>query len=346
MIWLTWRQLRASALTVLSGLVALSTALVATGPGLANEYHSSGLATCTALADCTRAQASFAFQVRHSGIDIPLYFFGIAMTYLLAAVIGMFWGAPLIARELETGTFRLAWTQGVTRTRWLAVKLALTGMVAVTTTGLLSLAVTWWSRPIDMAGARPAADAGLALPNRFIPLIFGSRGVAPVGCAVFAVLLGVVAGVAIRRILPAMALTLAVLAGVQVLVPVLLRPHYQPPTVTTAALVLSPERPQVIRLSGGKLTVTAPVALPGAWITSVRTVDSAGTAATPAIPQACADPTGTAAGCDQAINALRLRQRITYQPADRFWVFQWFEFALYLILTAGLTAICARRIRR
>jgi len=40
------------------------------------------------------------------------------LDFLVLAVpllIGMFWGAPLISREFEAGTFRLAWTQGVTR---------------------------------------------------------------------------------------------------------------------------------------------------------------------------------------------------------------------------------------
>jgi hypothetical protein len=67
------------------------------------------------------------------------------------AVIGIFWGAPLIARELETGTFRLAWTQSITRTRWLAVKLALTGLVAMAVTEALGLMYGWWAAPIAQA---------------------------------------------------------------------------------------------------------------------------------------------------------------------------------------------------
>jgi hypothetical protein len=346
MIWLTWRQFRGPALTVLTGLAVFGIALAVTGPRLAQEYHLSGLASCTANASCATAQQTFTFQVRQTGVDLPLYFLGIVLTYLIAALIGMFWGAPLVARELETGTCRLAWTQSVTRTRWLAVKLTLIGLTATAVTGLLSLAVTWWSYPIDMANARPAADAGLALPARFAPLIFGSRGIAPIGYAAFAFLFGVAAGVVVRRTLPAMGLALAVLAGVQVLIPAVLRPHYRPSVVSTTALVLTPDRPQSLQLRDGKLTVVAPVTMPGAWITSVRTVDSAGRTATSAVPQACADPAGTLVDCDKAINALGLRQRVTYHPADEFWVFQWFELGLYLTLTALLTAMCVRRIHR
>ena len=54
----------------------------------------------------------------------------------------MFWGAPLIARELEAGTHRLAWNQSVTRTRWLAIKLAIVGAATAAVAGLLSWAVT------------------------------------------------------------------------------------------------------------------------------------------------------------------------------------------------------------
>ncbi|CAM5274363.1 transporter [Streptomyces tanashiensis] len=63
----------------------------------------------------------------------------------------MFWGAPLISRELETGTHYLAWNQGVTRTRWLATKLGLGAVASMTAAGLTSLAVSWWSSPIDRA---------------------------------------------------------------------------------------------------------------------------------------------------------------------------------------------------
>ena len=54
----------------------------------------------------------------------------ITLVLVVPALIGMFWGAPLIAHELETGTFRLAWTQSVSRRRWLLVKMGLVGLAA------------------------------------------------------------------------------------------------------------------------------------------------------------------------------------------------------------------------
>jgi hypothetical protein len=110
---------------------------------------------------------------------------------VLPALIGLFWGAPLIARELEAGTHRLVWNQSVTRTRWLAVKLGLVGLAAVTAAGLGSLAVDWWSDPID----KTAFDQ---FP-RMEPLLFGTRGIVPVAYAAFAFALGVTIGMLVRR---------------------------------------------------------------------------------------------------------------------------------------------------
>ena len=127
---------------------------------------------------------------------------------MVPALIGLFWGAPLVARELETGTFRLAWTQSVTRTRWLAVSSAVVGPGlggrgrAAQPDGDV---VVEPDRPVDR-GARLSA-------------MFDQRDIVPVGYAAFAFALGVTAGVLIRRTLPAMAATLVVFVAVRLAVP-------------------------------------------------------------------------------------------------------------------------------
>jgi len=67
-----------------------------------------------------------------------------AIILVVPALLGIFWGAPLVANELETGTYRLAWTQSVTRKRWLAAKLGLVGLWSMAVAGLLSFIVTLW----------------------------------------------------------------------------------------------------------------------------------------------------------------------------------------------------------
>lgn len=343
MIWMAWRQFRVQAWAGLGALATLALALAVTGPGLAHLYDESGLASCVADHDCESAQRAFAAGVTANDVYPLLFFLSAAVLYLTPAAVGMFWGAPLVARELEAGTLRLAWSQGVTRTRWLATRLGLVGLAAVLLTGLLSLAVTWWSAPIDRAAELPNQQQ---FPNRFLPLIFGARDLAPIGYAVFACVLGVGVGLLVRRTVPAMAVTLAVLAAVQLAVPLAVRAHYVAPEQVAKPLVLGPGVAQSIRIGGNTMTVSTPVSLPGAWIISVRTIDAAGRPFTGPAPQGCLATTSSPADCDAAINQLNLRQLATYQPAERFGTFQRIEAMVYLVLALVMVGLCGWRIRR
>ena len=106
MIWLTWRQCRTQFVAVYGLVAAACVWLAVTGP---------------ALARLARRNENV-YDLLTSN-DRLLFNGGIAVLAVAPAVIGIFWGAPLVARELETGTYRLAWNQSVTRGRWLAVKL-------------------------------------------------------------------------------------------------------------------------------------------------------------------------------------------------------------------------------
>ena len=126
MIWLTWRQFRGGAVMMAAALAVLAVILGFTGPGLADDY-STGIAACTAQSGgCSDFVDRFV-----NDNQVPLLAVT-AVVLVLPALIGVFWGAPLIARELEAGTHRLVWNQSITRTRWLAVKLGLTGLAAMT----------------------------------------------------------------------------------------------------------------------------------------------------------------------------------------------------------------------
>ena len=137
MIRLSWRQFRLQAALSAAGLAIVAIALAITGPHLVDLYNST-VAGCRARGSCQSAINSFVDTDRFLQHAIT------ALLFVAPALIGIFWGAPSIARELETGSFRLAWTQSVTRTRWLGSKLALVGGSAMVATGLLSLMVTWW----------------------------------------------------------------------------------------------------------------------------------------------------------------------------------------------------------
>ncbi|GIF47304.1 hypothetical protein DFJ67_6878 [Asanoa ferruginea] len=344
MIWLTWRQFRVQGCAVLGAVVVVVVALAASGPHLAHLFDTSGLASCAS--DCQTAQAHFAAAVDGSRAYPLLYFAGLAVSYATPAILGIFGGAPLIARELEAGTLRLAWSQSVSRVRWAVTKVGLLALVAVLATGLLSLTVTWWSGPIDRAAALAGEGQGLGFPHRFMPLVFGARDIVPIGHAAFAFALGVTVGLLVRRTLPAMALTLAAVAAIQVLVPTTLRAHYLAPEQTSTAMSFTPDAPHSIFITDNTLEVSMPVTLPGDWITSVHAIDAAGQPFTGPAPQVCLSPTSSLAECDAAINQLHLSQRVAYQPASRYWTFQWLETTGYLVLALALSAFCVLRVRR
>ncbi|GAA2280853.1 MULTISPECIES: ABC transporter permease [Kitasatospora] len=325
MIWLTWRQFRLQFLVAASALSAVTAYLLISGFQLHNAYNN-------ALAGCPNGGCSPLSQLT-TQYQFP-YYLGSGLVLLVPGLIGAFWGAPLIARELETGTHRLIWNQSISRTRWLAVKLLSIGLAAVVTTGLLSLLVSWFASPLDRINN-----------NRFIPLLFGARGVVPLGYAAFAVALGTCAGLLIRRSVPAMAATLAVFAAVQVLMPLAARPHLESPVRGNVALTSEAiKSASLIGFTNGTGPTAAYVAdlnVPGAWVLSgpepVRT--SSGQALTMAT-QPCAKVSDEATR-DACLANADLHVTATYQPADRYWAFQWCETAIFLALTVGLTGFSA-----
>jgi len=183
----SWLQFRTQAAVAFGVLAVVGVVLAVTGPHLVNLYDST-VANCNAQHDCSTATTVF------TNTDGPLQIFGDFLLLLLPILVGIFWGAPLVAREFETGTFRLSWTQSVTRTRWLAVKLGFGVVTSMVAAGLLSLTVSWWSTLLDQVRG-----------DSFSPLAFGVRDIVPVGYAAFAFVLGVTAGLFARRTMPAIA---------------------------------------------------------------------------------------------------------------------------------------------
>jgi hypothetical protein len=351
MIWLTWRQFRAQAAMMSAALAVLAIVLAVTGPGLADDY-SAGIAACT-----TQSGGCSNFVNRFFQDHQDAFLAVTAVVLVLPALIGLFWGAPLITRELEAGTHRLVWSQSITRTRWLAVKLALTGLAAVAAAGLGSLAVDWWSDPIDKTAAGDFP--------RMAPLLFDARGIVPIGYAAFAFALGVTVGMLVRRTLPAMAITLAVFLAVQIAMPSLVRPHLIAPIRSTTEITASNLDGLSTRRGGGPVRVITKApdtgAYTGAWVLSSHAVDASGHAVDtislsrtgacgppeggPAQQPAGAKPGDELSTCFAEMKRLGYRQRVTYQPASRFWAFQWYETGIYIALALGLAGFCFWRIR-
>jgi hypothetical protein len=341
-IWLTWRQFRVQAVTAAAVLAAFAILLAATGPGLASRYAASKISGCHG-SGCNNAVNAFL-----GGLAGPypiVYLLGIGLILAAPAIMGIFWGAPLIARELETRTFNLAWTQGVTRTQWLAVKLALTGLAAMAVTETLSLIFAWWADPVSKAAGLGLGGPVLFGQGQFSSVIFASHGITPLGYAAFAFALGTATGVLTRRALPAMAITLAIFAAAQLATPLWIRPHLVPPSRTTASIYAADE-------VYGSLTADVVPGQPDAWILSSQALNPAGQPVT-TIPAACVSPTipgrkgGTSAITPaQCMQSRGYREAITYVPTSRYWPLQWIETGIFLALALALAWFSFRRLRR
>jgi hypothetical protein len=329
MTWVAWRQFRFPAAVVAAAGAVLAAALLAVG-----------------LPDATlELFAADRAQIRaYSAATITMM--------LLPAVIGMFWGAPLVARELEAGTHRLVWNQSVTRTRWLATKLALTGGAAAVLSGALGLLLTWWADPI-MAAQRAGQEAqGIAGVSRMDPPLFIAHGIVPAGYAVFAFALGVAAGTLIRRTVPAMAVTAALFALVQFAVPPFVRSHLGP---TTREVAVTPENFGGLLMDGPDgpiVDLHIRTAEPGAWMIANETRGPAGETAIPDFVAGCVRPDPERmrplvdAACLQRFADLGWRQHVVFQPASRYWTLQAIELAGFLALSGALFALTFLWVRR
>jgi hypothetical protein len=338
MIWLTWRQFRVQALTAAAALAAFAILLAATGPHLASLYAASGITGCHG-GTCGTAASDFLSRLAVTSPYPVVYLLGIGLILVAPAIIGIFWGAPLIARELETRTFTLAWNQSITRTRWLAVKLALTGLAAMAVTEALSLIYGWWADPIGKAiGLLSGGGGSHPFEGRFSSVIFATHGITPLGYAAFAFTLGTAVGALIRRAVPAMAVTLAIFAAAQVAMPLGVRPHLIPPDRTIASIASA-------GLDVGNLTATVVPGQPGAWLISSGAINAAGQPASN-LPPACIGSGPKPPDPGQCMESLGYRETITYEPASRYWPLQGIETGIFGALALALAGFCFWRLGR
>jgi ABC-type transport system involved in multi-copper enzyme maturation permease subunit len=195
MIWVSWRRQRAQLLTLLGMLVVGAGVITLLRSNMIDALNSSQLTQCVtrALQECSApAEVSKAFQEAWS---TPLTM-GQAVIIGLPALIGVFIGAPLFARELEQGTHVLAFTQSVSRTRWMFSKLVVALVPALIVLIALQYLVSWWLSAAGTLGPR--------VNGSFNAVNFGIENVSPVGYALFAFALGTFLGVVSRRTLAAM----------------------------------------------------------------------------------------------------------------------------------------------
>jgi ABC-type transport system involved in multi-copper enzyme maturation permease subunit len=314
MIWVAWRQQRTASFVALGVLILSSIFLLVTGLMMAHDFQQSGLSACLAHTTkptdiCGPLGTLF---LNHYGPLIPFAFALLLLPVLLGALVG----APLVAREFEQRTHQLVWLQSITRTRWLTVKVVLvlgTGLLAA---GVLMVLLTWWYSPFSQ------------LSGSFNPVDFDFSGPVLLAATVLALALGIFAGTLMRRTVLAIFLTLALILAIRLPVELGLRPNYEPQITVTWPLD-----------QDGRLPITLGKQ---DWNIGAGFLDAQGNKTNDV---RCNGPQQqTLAQCMQA-DGYR-GYYLSYQPADRFWTFQWIETGLYLAISAlalGATVWLVRR---
>jgi len=220
MAWITWRQQRATLIAVPAVLAAVAVFLVIFGLKAHHDY--AALVNCP-LNQGRQSNACAELFRTFNSTDWPLANACSILIGLAPVLIGAFAGAPLLARELENGTYRFAWTQGAGRTRWALSTLVLPAMLLTAVTGAFTALLWWYFRPF-------LADGQV---SEFLPLAFALLGVAFAAWTLFAYALAAFTGTLFRRTVPAMAVTLIVYIVLAIATATAIRPHYEAP-VTVA----------------------------------------------------------------------------------------------------------------
>jgi hypothetical protein len=306
MTWVTWRQYRYQSAFAVALLAALGVVLLISGLHAAWVWHSA-LAACAKDNSCGNLNLSLG----SAGFTTL-----VVATSAVPLLPGLFWGAPMVASELEAGTNQFAWTQSITKRHWLAVKAGWLLLGAAVLAGAVSAIVTWWSGPYNAY----TADGFEA--NRF-----DVTDIVPVSYALFAMALGICAGLLLRRTIPAMAVTLAGFAGVRVLISQWLRLHYMTPVTVYYNLAgnWSPTGAYLGVSQGilGPNGQAPPAATNGAIFNGIS------------VPAECAQSNNI----QSCLAAHGYRGYLSYQPANRFWAFQGIETGIFVALAAILLAV-------
>jgi ABC-2 family transporter protein len=322
MAWVTWRQHRFALAGVAALLGALAVYLRLAGPQVHHAW--------AAAAACRPASSDACGNLIGDFLATYWPAAQIIATLLLAvpALVGAFVGAPVLARELETGTFRFAWTQGFGRWRWTLAKLVPLAVTVAAAAGVFSVLFSWYFQPFFAAGQQiPLA-----------PAVFGLRGVAFAAWTLAAFAIGALAGMLIRRVVPAIAATLAAYAGLALAAGLYLRQHYLTPLLTS-----NPNPP------GSAWIINR-----SAWIISQWWTKGGKPVSQPVLSQVLqgAPQLAGKGGVPQSPNVTQyLNQHgytlwTSYQPGSRFWPFQWIEGGWLLALSVLLIAATVWLVRR
>jgi ABC-2 family transporter protein len=315
MAWVTWRQHRLALAAVAVFLGGWAVYLWLEGLQVHRAYAAAASCRPASSFACGEIVASFNYAYGDTALHSAVFL------HAVPALVGAFAGAPVLARELETGTFRYAWTQGFGRWRWTLGKLVPLAVVVAAAAGAFSLLFSWFYQPFFTDGQK----------TPFAPEVFDLRGVGFAAWTLAAFAIGALAGMFIRRVVPAIAATLAACTGLVLAAGLYLRQHYAAPLVTSSP-----------NLAGSAWIVSQ-------WWTKGGKFAFAGGPPNSLLMQICPSP-GPYKQLQQTVMQCVIRHGYTqwtsYQPGSRFWPFQWIEGGWLLALSVLLVAATVWLVRR
>jgi len=319
MIWLSWRQQRTETLITAGILALLAAAFVPMGIHLANLFTQQDVARCIGR-DTPACYATISNFGDRAGILRSLTSGG--WFNLIPGLIGVALAAPVLL-DVENGTVRLAWTQSLTRRRWLATKLTVTVGTALVAAAAFSALFTWYQGPLNQ------------VYGRFDDFDF--QGIVPLGYVLFALGLALALGVVLRRTAPAIVVGFAVFVAARIFDQSWLRQRFVTPLSGTWRQ--GSEGPKLF----------GPHARD--WILSEAPSDKGGHLFTGGLEvlQSCARNLGNGVkALDQHCLARHGAgyTHAVWQPASRFWEFQGIETALFAGAALVLLAFAAWWLQR
>jgi hypothetical protein len=324
MTWLTWRQHRV--------LFAISAGVIfAVIAWMVVVYHDYTVAT-HALARCPTNTHRWGVNCNN--------LFGTALhvedqagvirvlPWFVPALLGVLFGAPLVAAELERNTVILAFTQGISRSRWLVLRWVVVGTGVVALSALLAAVSNWWFGHVD-------TNASAAYPSLFSPTVtriqpgfFDVTGIVPVAYTFFAFALGTALGAFFRKVFWGGLVTVVVFIATRVSFEHWVRPHILVANFRTGTALYSPG-------SGSWIIGFGYRHIPGSHLPSSAAYvnNSINDCLRPNESPSCLASHGIQFG-------------EFYQPASHYWALQWGEAAAYVAAAAALFGLTVWAVRR
>ena len=322
MIWATWRMHRSIFLSSIAVAIAFAIWLAITGE---MDAHAWAIFTSHHCSVMSPGSSAICLSSYHSVGDFSTV--NAALCGALPPLLGLVLGVPIVAGEIQLRTNRLAWTQSITRTRWVLIKLGVGAAFTAGIVGAMAPLFWWWTDAVQRN-------------SHIMPADFDISGFAPVAYALFAFMLGAALGAFIHRSGWAFAAAVPIFALVRTGIRLYIRPDLIPPTTVTTNAYAPIYNYNAWYLHAGSVPLGRMSPAPGqTWSSNDQLIES------------CQGPVtgGEKAALHSANYCEKLHHLhyvLQFQPPSHFWALQTAESAIFLAAAGALLVLTVLAVRR